>query len=102
MPDIDIIVEPLNADYRVRWQTARFHQPIAERIEGLNVVVIRAVPEPFVLAHVLERRGDGFRIDIASNIEPTFLDKPPHAAHQLFDVLLGVGSKALLECDQMP
>lgn len=65
-------------------------------------MIVRAVPKALFFAHLLERRGDGFRVDIAGDIEAAFLDKPPHPAHHLLDVFLRVWGQALLERDQMP
>jgi hypothetical protein len=37
-------------------------------------MVVGAVPEALFFAHLLERRSDGFRINIARDLDPAFID----------------------------
>jgi hypothetical protein len=101
MPDIDIGVQPLDAHDRIGRQASRSHQPIAERIERLDVMVIRAMPKVFRFAHFLQCRGNGLRVDIAGDIEAAFLNQPSHPVHQQLDVLLRVRGEALFKRGQV-
>nr|WP_237170675.1 hypothetical protein [Paludisphaera borealis] len=97
MADVGFAVQPLDAGHRVGGQALCRHEPLAEFIDRLEVMVVGARAQIFVAPDRLQALLHRFRVHLADGGEAAALDQPPHPRHREFAMFRGRVVHAPLE-----
>ncbi|WP_231871427.1 hypothetical protein [Planctomyces sp. SH-PL62] len=87
MPHIRFSVQPVDAGHRIDGQAFARHQPLAEFVDRLQVVVVGASAQVLFPADGFERVFHRFRVQLAERGKAAGFHQPPHPRHGELAVL---------------